>query len=614
MTRGTADALREVVLVGAGARARAWLEPLRRSARLRPVAAVARGDEVGGAELPRSVSLDEAMRRHPSAVFAIALPPRAGLEAALRLAEAGREGVIEAPLDDALLDARLGPGAAGVRVAHGWVTLPGLQAVAAVMRRAGQGRLRIEVAGLPEEDGGDAAEVLVHAAALVRALLPQATASAARHANDGALEIELSAASARGAWTVSLRLLTHGRRLTVDVESSAGAVRWAWEDDRENVTLGGTALIPPHTTPAASVRALAQLLPDAARGDGLVEAIEVLRLARSCLYLLPNRLPLGGRPLRQAASIARRRPSALLDRLGLRGELPADGGPPPEVLACALPPEPFELWPFRAGIKPVVFLTVRPEEVERTLAHFGAVAVERRDRLVLVDAQDCWTDRRDVGEPRVELYIARDAALARRAAALQAEADPTRALAELGVLLGYPACCVEAFASQDDRANNSRNRYASQARTCAPDGSATAPWPWELNNLHSVIAPFYPCSYRCERALEWARRALHEMARMHPGIAGQLRTVLARPVLYFDHDHQIVFDGELAGAGVAYRTVALAPSATPQLTALGAAISRGNRLTFDRESLRVEHDGGRILYLERTDPALGFVAPFGVAS
>jgi hypothetical protein len=603
---------RDVVLVGSGERARAWLVPLRRSGRLRVVATVARGSEAVAPDLPRFGSLGEALRTYPEAAFALALPPRAGLEGALWLAEGSRQGIVEAPLHDALADVDLGPGAAGVRVAHGWVTLPGIQAARALMRRAGTGRLRITVAGLPEENGCDPAEGLVHGLALVRALLPQAVATGARR-RGGGLDVALTASAPAPVWNVDLSLREHGRRLEVRIEGLSEMAIWSWAEDRESVMLGETPLVAPRITPVAPVRALAQLLPDAPRGDGLDEAAAVLRLARDCLALLPTRLPLGGRALRQSASIARRRPADLLDQLGLRGELPAGAGPPASVLNLLLPPEPFELWAFRAGIKPVAFLTVRPDDVERTLAFFGDVHHERRERLVRVGAQDRWTDRRDEGEPRVELYIARDAEMGRRAAYLQAEGNPTAALREIGGLVGYPPCCVEAFAQQDDRANNSRNRYHSQARTLGPDGSTQTPWPWELNNLHTMIVPFYPCSYRCQAALNWARACLEELARVHPEIADGLRTILSRPVLYFDHDHQLIIDGEYADGRIAYSCVRQLESASLQLTALAAAINRGSQLSLDDRELVVERSGEIVLRLVRTDPALGFLAPFGAS-
>jgi hypothetical protein len=474
----------------------------------------------------------------------------------------------------------------------------------------GTGRISIVTAGLPEEEHGDPVEGLVHGLALVRTLVPQAFVSAARYGSDCGVEVELATPDSSGGWALDLRVRERGRRLEVRIAGPADVAVWSWKDDRESVRLGDMPLIASRATPAAPVRALAQLLPDAPRGDGLVEAAEVLRLTRACLALLPAQLALGARTLRQAASIARRRPADLLGRLGLQGELPIEHGPQPDVLRLTLPPEPFEIWPFRAGIKPVAFLTVRPEDVAETLAHFGNVHYERRERRVEVGAQDRWTDRRDQGEPRVELYIARDAELARRAAHLQAEVNPTTAIHEIGALVGYPPCCVEAFARQDDRANNSRNRYHSQARTMRADGSTDLPWPWELNNLHTMIVPFYPCSYRCEAALAWARSCLTEMAIVHPALVSELQAALAQPILYFDHDHQLVFDGDFVGGGITYRGVQQWETASPQLTVLGAAIARGDQLSLNDRELVVERDGQTVLRLARTDPALGFVAPF----
>src|SRR5262245_57420862 len=220
--------LREVVLVGGGGRGRAWLIPLRRSARMRVIARVSRDDQSFAADLPRYATLEEAMVLQPGAAFALALPPRAALEGALALAAAGRAGIVQAPLHEALCDADLGAGASAVRVAHGWVTLPGRQVVEAALRRAESGRLSIDVAGLPEEHGGDLREGLVHAAALLRALLPRVTPVAACLVDGGALEVELEGVPG---WVVVLRVLAHGQRLTVRVETAGEPLVWSWRDD-----------------------------------------------------------------------------------------------------------------------------------------------------------------------------------------------------------------------------------------------------------------------------------------------------------------------------------------------------------------------------------------------
>src|SRR5262249_867801 len=155
------------------------------------------------------------------------------------------------------------------------------------------------------------------------------------------------------------------------------------------------------------------------------------------------------------------------------------------------------------------------------------------------------------------------------------------AVRELGALAGYPSCCVDAFAAQDDRANNTRNRYFTSARTLPPDGPAKGTWPWELNNLFVMVVPFFPCTYRCPPPLEWAQVPLEGLAQAHAAFARDLRAALARPVLYFDDDSQIAFDGEWDGQGIVYREVVLPRAAAEPLVALATAIGAGDRLSLD---------------------------------
>lgn len=594
-----------MVLVGAGARARDWLVPICDSGRLHLIATVARCGESIAPEVARYHTVDEALAAvDPQTAFAVALPPRAATAAALQLAAAGRIAVVEAPLHDIPPGVLREPASRAVRVAHGWVTLAGRAVVERALARLGGGRLAVDIAGLPESELGEADECLVHGLALVRSLVAEPTVADAAVCDDG-LRVDLESDHCK----VALRLRRRGNSIAVHADTNAGHLTWEWRDGHEFVAVGDRVLLARRRVPSGAVRALAQLLPEAKIGDDLVEAVAVQRLKHAVGARCA--IPPSARPLRQSVSIARRRPTDVLARLGLAGELPADGGPPPQPLVVELPAEPAELWAFRAGLKPVVFLTVRPEEVEATLSQFGEVHCERRDRRVSVGAQDCWLDRRDVGEMRVELYLSRDLDLAQRAARLQAEGDPTASLREMGELVGYPRCCVAAFAAQDDRANNSLNRYYSRARTPAAVEHGSAHWAWELNNLHTMVAPFYPCTYRCEAALDWARRALAELRRAHLASYDSLYSALRRPVLYFDHDHQFVLRGFTVGNWTEYDSVARFGMGSTSMAPLGAAIALGDRLCFDDAALVVERAGRRVLQLERTDPALGFVAPFG---
>ncbi len=602
----------DVVLVGAGERARAWLETIVRSKRLRLVGQVERNGDALRSGVPVHRSLEEAIQAYPEAGFALALPPRAALAGAVSLSAAGARGVVEAPIHGVLDESEVTAGSDRVRVAHGWVTLPGRQIVEKLVRRLGSGRISIELAGVPESDQGEVDEALIHGLALVRALVPDVAVVAARRVR-GQLEIDLAPPGSSRRWLIGVKIISRGCRLAVRVEGASDPMTWTWDGSRsggtETVMLGSKAVVVARAVPNGAARALTQLV--TGTGDSLADAAAATRLSGVVEGLLPSGLPPNGRILRQSASIAERRPSDVLARLGLRGEIPASKAEMPGVLNSSLPPEPFELWAFRAGFKPVVFLTVAPAAVEQTMAWFGDVHCERRERRVSVGAQDRWTDRRDQGEARVELYLSNDRDLAQRAAYLQAEVDPTEAILELGQLVGYPPCCVEAFAEQDDRANNSLNRYASWRRTVASGATLSRPWPWQLNNLHTVVAPFYPCSYRCERALLWANAALAEMAREYPGETERLKQLLSLPVLYFDHDHQLVLDGEVTDRGATYRDVTLSRELLPGFGALATVIGSGDRLVLDDRELVVDRDRRVVARFERTDPALGFLAPFG---
>lgn len=273
---------------------------------------------------------------------------------------------------------------------------------------------------------------------------------------------------------------------------------------------------------------------------------------------------------------------------------------------------PIEAWAFRAGCKPVAFLTVEAAQEARVRGAFEGVFVERRERQVTIGAGDRWDDDRTRGAPRIELYVAREAAPAQRAATLQT-ADPSRHAAELGALFGYPPCCVAAFAAQRERGDNTRNRYEIAKRTMAASTS-DAPtnlddvWPWQLNELHLRLVAFYPCTYRCEAAREIAARTLAAIEVARPGTSARLRAALARPVLYVDHDRQVWLDGTSTSDGARYRAVD-AIGRGHDLPEMAATIARGETLAMGA-AIEVARGGETIARIERRDPTPGFLARF----
>jgi hypothetical protein len=248
----------------------------------------------------------------------------------------------------------------------------------------------------------------------------------------------------------------------------------------------------------------------------------------------------------------------------------------------------------RAGLKPVAFLSVEPEREDDVRARLEGLHVERATRAVRIARGDRWCGE---GEERrfVELFASTDPALARRAIELQRE-DPTRNLAALGALLGYPTCCVEAFAAQRERGDNSANRRATAERTGAP-----MPWRWELRNTERMIAAFFPCTYTCERAVAHARGLLACAAREEPGIESDIEAEQRGAVLYVDHDRQLALHGGIAlaprqdRARISFRGASVAASGgDTRWNAIAERIAGGDELELDRGRAVVSFRGAEI--------------------
>ncbi|MCX4243662.1 DUF483 domain-containing protein [Paraliomyxa miuraensis] len=429
---------------------------------------------------------------------------------------------------------------------------------------------------------------------------------------------------------VRLQYASTVAELSLDFDGAADTLRLTLDADRAWTRVDGSIArtLDGVTRPVERVRGeLAGMLASfhrAVRGDApqglptVREALDVATNARAVIDVLvkaeprlaraphaPRHAQTLHRALVRSPRVETEQPTETdpLGTLGLRGHVPRSPAPAPPV-AVELPSWPLELAALRAGVKPVAFLTLRPADEAAVRDAAAGYAVERRERRVLVEAQDRWIDDRTRGEPRVELYISADPAAAARAAHLQADGDPSRSIGELGRLMGYPDCCVRAFASLDDRSNNSRNRHWTAART-----TEAGAWPWELNNLFVAVIPFFPCSYRCSGALAHARATLVAAEREEAGLTARLRAVLARPVLYFDHEHQVIVEGtaDLAGrvGRVQVRGASVPPWTGVAMANFAGVLGAAQNLEWTDAELRVD-----ALTLHRTDPALGFLAPF----
>jgi hypothetical protein len=319
-------------------------------------------------------------------------------------------------------------------------------------------------------------------------------------------------------------------------------------------------------------------------------------------------------------SLARdaRSPEDVLRAAGLYAgaALPPPRRPPPDPDARAVPR--LELMAFEAGLKPALYLTLPRAEAAALLPRFAGYAVARVDYDL---DHDAVTDvRRRVNAPEgegshVDLFVARDPAAVAQAREIYLDPrGPSARLAEMGAMLGYPPCCVAAFAALDDRSNNSAIRYAAHART---QRERFAP---ELNNLAAHVLPWFPCSYGCVPSIAAARAVLDLFAARDPDGAAALRRRLTRSTLYVDHARALSLGGaRLEGDVLRYDAVygAGAPAegdaaevAARFEGALGAVLSLGDGLRVGDGRLEVFAAGRVALALDRGPPWLSRVFPF----
>lgn len=143
------------------------------------------------------------------------------------------------------------------------------------------------------------------------------------------------------------------------------------------------------------------------------------------------------------------------------------------------------------------------------------------------------------GVDNVVVAVARDAAtLAALTAAQRAIRRSTgepmrRAVAEVGAILGYPPCCVDAFILLRDHADNRLLELSPFVRSEGP----VDPLLMRMGGI-ALLSRHFPCRCDCEASGAAAARTLVHMDALLPGLGAAVRRVLSRPILtlsFSDH-------------------------------------------------------------------------------
>lgn len=511
------------------------------------------------------------LARHAKAAVVVTLPPNAARRVLAQCA-AARRVVVAAPVDGADL-----PDALDASVVHGWSTLPGRTMLEGLPARAKIGHVRVTARGAPDGRDVDLREAVAHALSWSLCLDPTLAVTRARSRADGEVEVTLCGQKVA---SVELDVAIRGAELTTELDTDVGRIVIAWREGLEQRDLAGSSRRV--RVASADQRLLATLLQPPAEAYTLAHARRVATLCAAVddhARLAPDARAFA---LSRALQAAGDEGAAL----GLLSALPT--GPEAKQLVVAEPSAPAEVFALRAGVRPAAFLTLSRDDARRPMPELDGLHVVR-------------SERDDV----VELFVAKDAERAQRIATLQHEPDPSRHLSAIGELLGYPACCVAAFARQITRHDDAYNRHAAAQRTTA------GVWPWELNDFVVKLVPFFPCRYDCARALEQARRTLATIDAAQPGIAESLRVAMARPFLVVGPDRVLAFEGAVRDDAVHYDAVLVLDHVSAELRALASALNAGTQLWLAPDALVLRGESERTRRIERCDPALCMLLPFG---
>jgi hypothetical protein len=144
-------------------------------------------------------------------------------------------------------------------------------------------------------------------------------------------------------------------------------------------------------------------------------------------------------------------------------------------------------------------------------------------------------------------------------AAIRARVRPTRLLElhrELGALLGYPACCVDAFVDDLAARSDERQSQPDHLGLLRAAAGRSARLDWRLNpglvDRDASLVSHVPCRFDCPASLALAERVLTELRSRAPERAARMEARLRSVVVLAEDGSALVTRGALdddAGAG-----------------------------------------------------------------
>lgn len=230
------------------------------------------------------------------------------------------------------------------------------------------------------------------------------------------------------------------------------------------------------------------------------------------------------------------------------------------------------------GMKPVTYTDCAPEELPRL-----RTLCEKLKLKLLLPEEFLGKKGPHFRGTKKMVLLGRDPAMLKKAAVAWNEVSTGP---EWGVFLGYPACCAEEYSrwyeenaakaaradiikrifgrtkkrsGLDFRLNNVFN-YFSRMNFDDPADVASYEELMRLNremNLpYKHVVSWHPCSYDCAESSRKAGVMLSFMEHHAPAYAASLKSLLAKPVIFWDKFKYAFVDGAVSGGSVTYRSVA----------------------------------------------------------
>jgi len=266
-----------------------------------------------------------------------------------------------------------------------------------------------------------------------------------------------------------------------------------------------------------------------------------------------------------------------------------------------------------AGLRPLIRQLLSDDELALTSRFAERGCVVERAPLDYVRTSHGWAPGDDVpGTARRPVFIGRDRG--RVLAAIACELDQSNeADLELGRLLGYPRCCVEAFVESAKVRKNPDTIRAALSRT----GGSISP---RLNVLDLAVfhwVSWYPCAFDCSLSLRYAETVAGIVAAREPTFAGAIESALGRHRLMLLEGVQVsidgVWDGRLLAIESVYPTARdrhgramLSADELAAVAAITALLRQSRTLSVEGDAIMVD---GRTIAL----PCRPVLVPFGRA-